>query len=181
MPSYTFDAFVVSDGTRAAFEAAVAVAENRGVSPNPLALCGPTRSGKTHLLYAIERAMRARQPNAEIRRAPAHEFIDQIILAIRRNGMERLRQSVATLDALLLDDVWIGEDKVNTMKELVHHFDNVLNNVGQVVVTSHVAPAAFPALRHWIESRHGSAVTLTSSLPRTSSPPLPCSRSNAGV
>jgi chromosomal replication initiation ATPase DnaA len=181
MPSYTFDAFVVSDGTRAAFDAAVAVAQKSDGAHNPLVLVGPTRSGKTHLLYAIERAMRVRQPNAQIMRAPAQEFINQMILAIRRDTIRRFRDSIAGLNALLLDDAWIGEDKTATMKELLLHFDNVLNNDGQIVLTSHVAPDAFPVLYRWLESRHGRAVILTSSLPRTSSPPLPCIRSNAGA
>jgi len=181
MPSYTFDAFVVSDGTRAAFDAAVAVAGKSDGADNPLSLFGPTRSGKTHLLHAIERAMRARRPDAKIMRAPAQELIDQMINAIRRDGMRRFRDSIAELDALLLDDIWIGEDKPNTMQELLLHFDNVLYNDGQVVLTSHIGVDAFPMLRRWIESRHGKAVALTSSLPRRSSLPLPYIRSNAGV
>jgi len=181
MSSYTFDTFVVGDGTRLAFDAAVAVAEKSDAAYNPLALFGPTRSGKTHLLYAIERAMRTRRPNAKIMRAPAQELIDQMINALRRDGIRRFRESVAALDALLLDDVWIGEEKANTMQELLFHFENVLNNDGQVVLTSHVAPDAFPVLYRWLESRHGTAVALTSSLPRTSSPLLPYIRSNAGA
>jgi len=124
MSSYTFDTFVVGDGTRLAFDAAVAVAEKSDAAHNPLALFGPTRSGKTHLLYAIERVMRARRPNAKIMRVPAQELIDQMINALRRDGIRRFRESVAAL---------------------------------------------------------GTAVALTSSLPRTSSLPLPCIRSNAGA
>jgi chromosomal replication initiator protein len=180
MSSYTFDAFVVSDGTRAAFDAALAVAENRGAS-NPLALFGPTRSGKTHLLYAIEHAMRARWPNAKIMRAPAQEFIDQIINAIRRDTIRHFRDSITRLDALLLDDVWIGEEKPRTLEELLLNFGTLLVNNAQVIVTSHVAPDAFPILTRWIESHHGSLVNLTSSLPRTSSPPLPYIQNNAGA
>jgi chromosomal replication initiator protein len=160
MPSYAFDAFAVNDASRAAFNAAAAVAENPGSAHNPLALFGPTRSGKTHLLHAIEQALRARRPDTRVLRAPAQQVIDQIIEAIRHDEMQRFRTSIATLDALLLDDVWIGADKPRTLEELLRHFESVLMNNGQIVVTSHVAPDAFPILKRWIESHHGTIVTL---------------------
>lgn len=61
MPRYTFQSFIVSDASRAAFAAAQDLAE---CDSGALFLCGPTGSGKTHLLHAIANEIRRRRPDA---------------------------------------------------------------------------------------------------------------------
>jgi chromosomal replication initiator protein len=52
-PRYTFDNFVVGLTNNVAFAAAQAVAQNPGISYNPLYLYGGTGVGKTHLMLGI--------------------------------------------------------------------------------------------------------------------------------
>jgi chromosomal replication initiation ATPase DnaA len=73
MPRYTFDSFVVNDASREAFDAAMAVAHNSSAAHNPLVLFGPTRSGKTHLLYAIEGALFS--VGVKVMREPIADFV----------------------------------------------------------------------------------------------------------
>jgi chromosomal replication initiator protein len=151
MPAYSFESFVVGTASQDAFDKAVAVAGNPGQAPNPLVLYGPTRSGKTHLLYAIERTMRSRRPEAKIRRIPTADFIDELVDAIRRDKTPRFRQSLADLDALLLDDIRL-RGKTQTMKEILHNLNDVLNRGAQVVVTCDVPPRRVPLLDQWLRS-----------------------------
>ncbi|HMC71440.1 MAG TPA: DnaA/Hda family protein, partial [Mycobacteriales bacterium] len=69
--TYTFDTFVVSAATKDAWSAAVAVANDRERAHNPLLLFGRTGSGKSHLLHAVEHAMRLRRRDANILRLSA--------------------------------------------------------------------------------------------------------------
>src|SRR5437763_5109625 len=98
---YTFDDFVVSGASEAAWLAAVAVAKDPRRVYNPLFLYGPSGSGKTHLLYAIEQAM----PHAKVVRVPVVAFVSSMVDAMRAETMPAFEESLASMDALLLDDL----------------------------------------------------------------------------
>jgi chromosomal replication initiation ATPase DnaA len=63
---HTFASFLVSDSSRTAFAAALAVSEHSDGAPNPLFICGPTGSGKSHLLQAIADRVRSLRPHARV-------------------------------------------------------------------------------------------------------------------
>jgi len=155
MPRYTFDSFVVNDASREAFDAAMAVAHNPPAAHNPLVLFGPTGSGKTHLLYAIEEGLRIAE--MKVMRSPAADFVARMIDAIRRDEMSAFRQSLDAIDAMLLDDVWLG-DKELTMRELLMSLDGPLMRGAQIVLTTHVLPDRFPALARWVETHRGRVI-----------------------
>ena len=129
--------------------------------------------------------MRARRPDAKIARIPTCDFIDRLIEAIRRDRMEAFRESVASLDAMLLDDVRLPEDRRASTKEILFNLDEVLNRGGQVVVTCDVAPRRYPPLARWLSAKGGGMAAalrgFTSSSRRTSFPLLPYTRSSAGA
>lgn len=158
MPNYSFESFVVGAASRDAFNAAVAVAGSPSAVHNPLVLYGPTRSGKTHLLYAIEGAMRARGMN--VLRAPTADFVNRIIGAIHKDQMQALHQSLDSFEALLLDDFFIADSRPRTLQELLHQVERLVLQSIQIVLTTHVAPEKFPILRKWTELHHGTIATL---------------------
>jgi chromosomal replication initiator protein len=150
-PAYTFETFVVSGSSEAAWNACVDVAANPGRAHNPLFLYGPTASGKSHLLHAIASAIRHRRPEAAIQRLAADTFIARLVASIRSNAVPAFERTIADVDALLLDDFGLA-DKPNTQRQVLHQLGELVRAGVQVVVTCHTPPndvigawlAAFP-------------------------------------
>ncbi|HEY0142743.1 MAG TPA: DnaA/Hda family protein [Thermoanaerobaculia bacterium] len=99
-PHYTFDSFVVSECSRAAFDAAKAVASQPGRVHNPLVLCGESGSGKSHLLHAIAHAVRP----GKVLRISGQSLVSRIHAAIRYQQDDELLCLLSTFDLLLLDE-----------------------------------------------------------------------------
>ena len=133
---HTFETFVVSKRSRAAWKAALAVVDDPAHAPNPLFLVGPVGSGKSHLLIAIEEALRARRPEAKVVRTATATLIDRIIHAIRVDT-----PFAEDADVLLLDDLGLAvAGKENTEKEIHRQIDKAVLRGAQVVVASDKAP-----------------------------------------
>ncbi len=135
-----FDTFVVSTATKDAWSAAVAVANDRERAHNPLLLFGRTGSGKSHLLHAIEHAMRLRRRDANILRLSAAMFASSIVDAFRDDRLEVFQSRLALLDALLLDDFRLLADKQATEHEVLRQIETLTARGVQVVVTSDEPP-----------------------------------------
>jgi chromosomal replication initiator protein len=130
-PAHTFDTFVAGRSSRLAFDATVAVAENRADAHKPLFLRGKTGAGKTHLLDAIDNAVRAREPEAAILHMSAEAFVAEMLEAIRAEEIDALRRAVARFDVVLLDDLRLT-DKPATREELFR----CLAQVSRLVIAS---------------------------------------------
>ncbi|RYE78968.1 MAG: chromosomal replication initiator protein DnaA, partial [Oxalobacteraceae bacterium] len=66
-PDLTFENFVTGKANQLARAAAIQVANNPGISYNPLFFYGGVGLGKTHLIHAIGNQVMADQPGARIR------------------------------------------------------------------------------------------------------------------
>ena len=66
-PAFSFDSFVTGKANQLARAAAMQVAENPGVSYNPLFVYGGVGLGKTHLVQAIGNQLADQRPQARIR------------------------------------------------------------------------------------------------------------------
>jgi chromosomal replication initiator protein DnaA len=147
-PAYTFNSFLVSAESELAFSACVAVAEApRGaVVYNPLFLYGPVGCGKTHLLHAIANRMRAQQPELNILRMRTETLIERLSHAIRYDKLLQFKQELASLDALLLDDIEYVGGRELVQQEIFSRFSEFLLRDAQLVVTSTVHPREIRAL-----------------------------------
>ncbi|HYI10372.1 MAG TPA: DnaA/Hda family protein [Thermoanaerobaculia bacterium] len=139
-PSYTFDTFVVTEGSREAFSLAVAVAENPGMTHNPLILHGRTGGGKTHLLHSIAHAIRSRRPGANILRISAETFAAQLVAAIRTKGWPAFERELEAVDVLLLDHLRLAPDRKSTQEEIFRTMEGLLSRGAQVVAVLEVLP-----------------------------------------
>src|SRR5262245_62098669 len=73
--NFTFDSFVTGKANQLARAAAIQVAENPGISYNPLFIYGGVGLGKTHLIQAIGNHLAACRPEARIRYSHAEQYV----------------------------------------------------------------------------------------------------------
>jgi chromosomal replication initiator protein len=139
-PRRTFADFVVGPCNRLAVQAAHDVVRQPGRF-TPLVFCGPPGSGKSHLLHAIEHAVRSRPGRVRALALTAEQFTAQFVEALDRRALPSFRQKSRSVDFLLIDEVQFFQGKRATVEELLHTIDALQGRGGQIVLTSD-APVA---------------------------------------
>src|SRR6202034_2972837 len=74
-PEYTFGTFVVGQGNQFAHAACHSISEKPGKDVNPLFVCGPSGTGKTHLLNAVGNAIKEKHPQLRICYVSGERFL----------------------------------------------------------------------------------------------------------
>jgi len=150
-PRYTFDNFVVSDSNRLSYAAAVEVAENPGISYNPLFIHSSTGQGKTHLLHAIGHLTTNNGLQAAY--ITGEQFANEFVLAVRENQVDKFRSKFRNVHIFLFDDVHFLIDKKQTLQCFFHTFNELYNNNRQIVITADCAPGDMYPLSSKLKSR----------------------------
>ena len=150
-PKYTFDNFVVSDSNRLAYAAAVEVAENPGISYNPLFIHSSTGQGKTHLLHAIGHLTTNNGLQAAY--ITAEQFANEFVLAVRENQVDKFRTKFRNIHIFLFDDIHFLIDKKQTLQCFFYTFNELYSNNRQIVITADCAPQDIHPLSSKLKSR----------------------------
>jgi len=150
-PRYTFDNFVVSDSNRLAYAAAVEVAENPGISYNPLFIHSSTGQGKTHLLHAIGHLTTNNGLQAAY--ITAEQFANEFVSAVRENQVDKFRSKFRNIHIFLFDDVHFLINKKQTLQCFFNTFNELYSNNLQIVITADCAPQDMQPLSSKLKSR----------------------------
>ena len=153
-PTYTFSTFVRGPSNQFALATCQNVAENPGVSYNPLFLYGSTGLGKTHLLHAVGNHVASRNRDAIVTYISSERFMNEMIYCIRHNKMWDFRQKYRHCDVFLMDDIqFISGNKSATQEEFFHTFNTLYESKKQIIITSDLFPQDIPDLEERLRNR----------------------------
>lgn len=152
-PALRFDNFVEGKSNQLARASALQVAENPGLSYNPLFIFGGVGLGKTHLMHAVGNEIKARDPNANVVYLHSERFVNGMVSAIRYNRMEEFKSYYRSVDALLIDDIQFFANKTRSMEEFFHTFNVLLECQKQIIMTGDRLPREVENLDDRLQSR----------------------------
>ena len=164
-PRYTFNSFVVGSFNELAHAAALAVADNPGLTYNPLFIYGGTGLGKTHLIQAIGNKIGDDSKKRKIKYISSEKFVSSIVSSIRTNSMEAFKASLAPIDVLILDDIQFIAGKQKSQEEFFHIFNSLYEKNKQIILSSDRPPNAIAELEDRLRSRFEGGMIADVSLP----------------
>lgn len=159
-PDYTFQNMAVSSTNQLAFVSATTVATKIGKSYNPLFIYGPVGVGKTHLMQAIANEVFKNNKSAKIIYITSEEFTNEVVEAIRGNDTGRMKKRFRTVSLLIIDDVQFFAGKEKVQEELFHTFNTLVDEGGQIVLSSDRPPTEIKKLEKRLSSRFSGGLTV---------------------
>ncbi|GGX10775.1 MULTISPECIES: chromosomal replication initiator protein DnaA [Undibacterium] len=156
----TFDSFVTGKANQLARAAAIQVANNPGVSYNPLFLYGGVGLGKTHLIHAIGNQILHDKPNARIRYIHAEQYVRDVVTAYQKKGFDDFKRYYHSLDLLLIDDIQFFGGKSRTQEEFFYAFEALIAAKKQIIITSDTYPKEISGMDDRLISRFDSGLTV---------------------
>lgn len=152
-PRYTFESFIVGKHNELARAAALAVADNPGVTYNPLFLYGGAGLGKTHLMQAVGHEILKHNPDKKVVYVPCEKFTNEFIQAIGSGKIERFKSTYRNVDLLMIDDIQFLAGKEGTQEEFFHTFNTLHQANKQIIISSDRPPKAIQTLENRLISR----------------------------
>ncbi|UHL63514.1 chromosomal replication initiator protein DnaA [Paralcaligenes sp. KSB-10] len=156
----TFDNFVTGKANQLARAAALQVAENPGVSYNPLFLYGGVGLGKTHLIHAIGNALLLGGAGTRVRYVHADQYVSDVVKAYQRKAFDEFKRYYHSLDLLLIDDIQFFAGKNRTQEEFFYAFEAMVAQRKQIIITSDTYPKELANIDSRLISRFDSGLTV---------------------
>jgi chromosomal replication initiator protein len=157
---FTFDSFVTGKANQLARAAAIQVAENPGISYNPLFIYGGVGLGKTHLVQAIGNHLADVRPQARIRYSHAEQYVTDVVRAYQQKSFDEFKRYYHSLDLLLIDDIQFFSNKGRTQEEFFYAFNALVEAHKQIVITCDTYPKEIAGMEERLISRFGWGLTV---------------------
>jgi chromosomal replication initiator protein len=158
--AFTFDSFVTGKANQLARAAAIQVAENPGISYNPLFVYGGVGLGKTHLVQAIGNHLADVRPQARIRYSHAEQYVTDVVRAYQQKSFDEFKRYYHSLDLLLIDDIQFFSNKGRTQEEFFYAFNALVEAHKQIVITCDTYPKEIAGMEERLISRFGWGLTV---------------------
>ncbi len=143
-PRFSFDAFVVGKPNEFAYACARRVAEHPASQGfNPLFVYGGVGLGKTHLMHAVglELSRREAPRPLSVSYMSAEKFMYRFIASLRSKSSMDFKESMRSVDVLMVDDVQFLIGKETTQEEFFHTFNALVDSGKQIVISSDKSPS----------------------------------------
>jgi chromosomal replication initiator protein len=127
----------------------------------PLFLCGPTGTGKTHLLAAIADQLRRRHRMRRVVHLSAEQFTNDFISSVGNSGITAFRRRYREVDALLIDDVQFLGSKKATLREMLYTVETLAGSGRPLVFAGSDAPTEINGLSRELAGRMASGLVCT--------------------
>jgi len=157
---FTFDTLVTGRANDLARAAAMQVAQNPGVSYNPLFVYGGVGLGKTHLIHALGNEVLRRNPRATVRYVHAEDYYADVVRAYQQKSFDVFKRYYRSLDLLLIDDIQFFNNKNRTQEEFFHAFNALTEAKKQIVITCDTYPKDIQGLEDRLISRFDWGLTV---------------------
>jgi chromosomal replication initiator protein len=158
--AFTFESFVTGKANQLARAAAIQVAENPGISYNPLFIYGGVGLGKTHLVQAIGNHLADVRPQARIRYSHAEQYVTDVVRAYQQKSFDEFKRYYHSLDLLLIDDIQFFSNKGRTQEEFFYAFNALVEAHKQIVITCDTYPKEIAGMEERLISRFGWGLTV---------------------
>jgi chromosomal replication initiator protein len=158
--AFSFDSFVTGKANQLARAAAIQVAENPGISYNPLFIYGGVGLGKTHLIQAIGNYVAEHRPEARIRYTHAEQYVTDVVRAYQQKSFDDFKRYYHSLDLLLIDDIQFFSNKGRTQEEFFYAFNALVEAHKQIVITCDTYPKEIAGMEERLISRFGWGLTV---------------------
>ena len=160
--------FIAGPQSELALTAARQLASGQHVPFNPLYVCGPVGSGKTHLLEGICRQWKRSQPAANVVLITAEAFANYFTQALRDHSLPSFRQRFRGVDVLIVDNIEFFESKRVFQEEFLHTFADLADHGRPIVLSGTRHPRLLTKLSDELISRFQSGLVC-----RLETPDLP--------
>ncbi len=151
--NFTFDSFVSGSGSKFAYAAAKAVADNPGETFNPLFIYGESGLGKTHLMHAIANRISEKYPDKKVLYTTSENFLNDLIDSITQKTGAKFRYHYRNVDVLMIDDIQFLKARTQLQEELFHTFNELSAQNKQIVLTSDRPPKEIATLEERLRTR----------------------------
>ncbi len=149
--------FVAGTSNQLAYTAMSMVCQDPKTA-SPIFFCGPTGTGKTHLMSAIADQLRRRHRMRRVMHLSAEQFTNDFISSVGNSGITAFRRRYREVDALLIDDVQFLGAKKATLREMLYTVETLASEGRPLLFSGLQAPSEIAGLSHELAGRMASGL-----------------------
>jgi chromosomal replication initiator protein len=149
--------FVAGTSNQLAYTALSMVCQDPKTA-SPIFFCGPTGTGKTHLMAAIAEQLRRRHRMRRVMHLSAEQFTNDFISSVGNSGITAFRRRYREVDALLIDDVQFLGAKKATLREMLYTVETLASEGRPLLFSGLQAPSEIAGLSQELAGRMASGL-----------------------